>query len=86
MGSNDKKFCEFCGTQIDADSNICWSCGKKVTNNEDSNKKNILGVIGLFVICIICFFSLTTSMGDDLENSDLSGLIYEDNGGIFNSG
>lgn len=38
----DKKFCKFCGEQIDKDSIVCFKCGRQIQNvkNKKENKNN----------------------------------------------
>ena len=64
--NNVNKYCEFCGTKLEENANVCLSCGRQIKNTRSSKSKQSLPT-WLIVIIVILAIGTILNINDEYE-------------------
>ena len=65
--NNVNKYCEFCGTKLEENANVCLSCGRQIKNTRSSKSKQSLPT---WLIVIIVILAIGTILNINDENEE----------------
>lgn len=79
----NKKFCQYCGKEIDSEAVVCIHCGKQIKSLEGQGKN---GPFNKWTAFLLCFFLGYLGAHKFYEKKPGMGILYIFTGGLFGIG
>ena len=79
----EKKFCQYCGAEIDKEAVVCVKCGKQLKSLEGVGKK---GPFSKWTAFLLCFFLGGLGIHKFYEKKTGMGVLYIFTCGLFGIG
>ena len=88
--AENKKFCQYCGHEVDTDAVVCVNCGKQLKKLESEGNTTVIvgkrGPYSKWTAFVLCFFLGALGIHKFYEGKTGMGILYIFTVGLFGIG